>query len=505
MATKTTTMTETVGTTADRGMARSATLTETAPRSPHPSRWAGWTALVALVCFSACEPLPELPGLPGVTDEGRAWFWRDVLAAPLPGESAPDAALLALSGPAERIDALAELVIKADPAALTTCLALLKDPNVGVACAAAEALAQLGDRAAIPRLLKGIGPYPVDYDTSIHLRMAEAATLATLGNPAGIPLILDLLAEGTPAQIDRDLIAWAPTRQLVFLRELALPGLVAMAGTDFGYIPNGSVPGRQAAVLKARAWWEQHKGRLWASAPLDEERLETRARLLVHHLGAYQLRQIDGARFALAHMGPPVLSHLQEGLQSEDTYIRVHVLEVMEQLCELSEPKIRSRIAIVAAGPLLDDPDLQVAAQAASVCAAASIIDPLVAAAGRRTEASIQLALVDALGRLGLPLAHKVLLESFGDGSGELTPARPTDFKVAYEAALLATDPQRSPEGLLSMLSSPDPDIVYPALERLILYTGSDHGLDPTRPAPERTQALASARKALTRERPEQG
>lgn len=501
----TTTMTKTADRTADTGVARSTPPTEAAPRSPQPWIRAGWTALAVVVCFSACEPLPELPGLPGVTDEGRAWFWRDVLAAPLPGESAPDASLLALPAPADRIDALAELVTRRDPAALTTCLALLKDDNVGVACAAAEALAQLGDRAAIPRLLKGIGPYPVDYDASIHVRMAEAATLAALGNPAGIPLILDLLAEGTPAQVDRNLIAWEPTGQLVFLRELALPGLVAMAGTDFGYIPNGSVPGRQAAVLSARAWWEQHKGRLWAGAPLDDDRLETRARLLVHHLGAYQLRQIDGARFALAHLGPPVLGHLQEGLQNEDTYIRVHVLEVMEQLCELSEPKIRSRLAIVAAGPLLDDPDLQVAAQAASVCAAAGIIDPLVAAATRRTEASIQLALVDALGRLGLPLAHDVLLESFGDGSGELTPARPTDFRVAYEAALLATDPQRSPEGLLSMLSSPDPDIVYPALERLILYTGSDHGLDPTQPTAERANALASARKALAKARPKQG
>jgi HEAT repeat protein len=439
-----------------------------------------------------------VPPLPGVTDEGRAWFWRDVLAAPLPGETSPDRAALTLSSAAERVDALAELVMRDDPAALTTCLAALRDDNVGVACAAAEGLARLGDQAAIPRLLKGLGPHPVDYDASIHVRIAEAAALCALGNPAGIPLILTLLEEDTNSQVSRADLPWEPTQQLVFLRELALPGLLAMAGTDFGYEPNASVPARGAAARRARDWWEAQRERLWANAPLDQAGVVTRARLLVHHLGAYQLRQIDGARFALTHMGPAVLTHLQEGLQSKDTYVRLHVLEVMERLCPLSEPKIRSRLAVVAAIPLLEDVDPRVAAQAAAVCAAARIIDPLVAAVSRRTHPAIQLALVDALGRSGLPLAHDILQETFAPGQSATGPPRGADFDVAVEAALLGTDTTRAPTAFLEMLASEDPDVAYPALERLILYTGSDHGLDPASPPADRAVALDSALRALS-------
>ncbi|MFT7465318.1 MAG: HEAT repeat protein, partial [Pseudohongiellaceae bacterium] len=387
-----------------------------APALPFSLRAA--TSLWLLACLCACEQRAELPGLPGVTDESLVWFWRDVLAAPLPNESVPDSATLALSSPAARIDALAELVSQQHPSTLATAMALLRDENTGVACAAAEALGQLGNPGAIPRLLKGIGPYPVDFEPSIHVRAAEAAALAALGNPAGIPLILDLLAEDTDSEIDRSQLAWTETSRMVFVRELALPGLLALSGSDFGYIPNGTFAEREAAVFKARAWWDQHRGRLWAKAPLDGAAIVTRARLLVRHLDAYQLRQVDGARFALAHMGPPVLSHLQEGLQNENTYVRLHVLEVMERLCDLAEPKIRSRLAIVAAGPLLDDADLRVAAQAASVCAAAGMIDPLVAAMTRRQEPIVQLALVDALGRSGQSLAHKVLLDTFGAATG---------------------------------------------------------------------------------------
>lgn len=457
-----------------------------------------WAALALLLSTPGCAPAAELPPLPGVTDESRAWFWRDVLAAPLPGETDPDRAALALHSPAERVDALAELVMRDDPAALSTCLAALRDESVGVACAAAEGLAQLGNQAAIPRLLKGLGPYPVDFDRSIHVRAAEAAALCALGNPAGVPLILTLLEEDTGSEAPRADLPWEPTQQLVFLRELALPGLVALAGTDFGYEPNGSVPARGTAARKARNWWEQHRERLWAAAPLDDPGAVTRARLLVHHLGAYQLRQIDGARFALTHLGPAVLGHLQEGLQSEDTYVRLHVLEVMEQLCAFSEPKIRSRLAVVAAVPLLEDADPRVAAQAASVCAAARMIDPLVAAVGRRSHPAIQLALVDALGRSGLPLAHEILKQTYEQEPVDGQFSRGEDFEVAVEAALLGTDPARAPSAFLAMLSSENPDVVYPALERLILYTGSDHGLDPANPPAERTAALDSALRAFS-------
>ncbi|MFT7464378.1 MAG: hypothetical protein ACI9EF_002734, partial [Pseudohongiellaceae bacterium] len=82
--------------------------------------------------------------------------------------------------------------------------------------------------------------------------------------------------------------------------------------------------------------------------------------------------------------------------------------------------------------------------------------------------------------------------------TGPAVTERRADFRVAYEAALVATDAERSPEALVTMLGSEDPDIVYPALERLILYTGSDHGLDPSSSPADRSEAIRSAQKALS-------
>lgn len=467
-------------------------------RGRRPSR--GWPTLLTLLLALACgdDPVP-LPSLPD-SGEGRQWFWRDVLSEPLGDEAPPRTDLLALESPDARVAALAELVERDDPAALTTLMTALRDPVTGVALAAAQGLGELGDPAAIPRLLKGLGPYPIEYDTSIHLRAAEAAALARLGSPAGVPLALMLLEEDTADQAPRVDLPWEPTSQLVFLRELALPVFEVLAGTDFGYEPNGSVPARQAAARKARAWWDQRRLRLWSRSPAEGPGLTARLRLMVAHLGAYQLRQIDGARFTLAHVGPAVLTHLREGLSSEDVYVRVHVLEVMRDLAPLTDTKGHARLAVVAAGPLLEDPELLVATTAASVCAAAAIPDPLVAALDRRTEPEVRLAVVDALGATRTAVAGQVLERFVADQAG-LVAAAP-DLAVAVEAALLACDLERPTQAFLDLLAHPDPDLAYPAWERLVALTGSDHGLDPLAPPDQRRQAVDAARRALASRAP---
>lgn len=442
--------------------------------------------LLATVVGSCGEEAPPLPTLEG------QWFWRDVLAEPLGDEAAPRLELLATETPAEAVAALADLLLADDPATLTTAMAALRDEREGVAIAAAEVLGRLGDRAAIPRLLKGLGPYPVDYDASIAVRAAQASALARLGNPAGIPLLLSLLAEDTAHERPRGQLQFTRSTRMVLLRELSLPGLEALAGEDFGYEPNGSVPRREQALAAMQSWWDTQRETLWAAAPVDGAGLRLRARLLVANLDSYQLRQIDGSRYTLEHLGPGVLPHLEEGLAAPDDYQRLHVLEVMERLADQVDRKTRGRIAVIAAVPLLEDPSSAVAAQAARTCGAVGVADPLVEALDRRRESDVRLAMVDALGASGRRDAL-ASLEAWLAGRDALGP----DLRAAVAAARLRLSDDGDPGALLELLGSDDPDQAYPAIERLVQLTGSDHGLDPLADAETRASSLAAAERAL--------
>ncbi len=459
------------------------------------ARSISWVLGLSLLS-GACSPeQPDLPDLPGVAARDEVWFWRDVLAAPLPGEPAPRQDVLAMTPPASLLEALSELSDANDTAVLTTLMAALRHEQEGVACAAARELGTRGERAAIPRLLKSLGPHPVDYDVPITVRAAAASALARLGNPAGVPLILMMLAEGTDHEASRTRLPWTPTTRMAFVQELALEGLQALAGQTFGFDPDGSIPDREAASARAQAWWEQNRLRLWAtSGPLEEPGLVTRTRLLVAHLQTYQLRQIDGAVYTLVQLGPDVLPFLREGMESTDDYIRLHVLDVMRKLAANVDRKECSRLAVIAAGPLLSDPSPALAARAAGVCGAARVADPLINALEIRSEPEVRLAVLNALGATGLDAARDTALEWEARAGASQAPP---DQQVALEASLLLLDDSRPPDRLMEWLALDDPAWVYPAIERLIALTGSDHGLDAKQPSTDRGPALQRARAAL--------
>jgi hypothetical protein len=459
------------------------------------------TLLLAAVC--ACGEAAEAPGgllpsvvppLPGVPEGSREWSWREVIGRPLPGEPAPRADVLALQPPSARMDALAALVAAKDPAAPATLLAALDDSQIAVAAEAARLLGESGCLAALPRLLLGLGPYPVDYDVEPAVRCADSAALARLGSPAGIPFILTVLAELTPLQLSDTALPFPRTERVVYLQELALPGLVALAGSDFGYVPGAPVPDRERALRAAQAWWDENRVALWSAAPADDPAIAARVRLVLAHLSAYQLRQVDGARFVLANLGPNVLPLLAESLSSPDTYVRVHVLEVMERIAPNCDSKARVRLANLAATPLLQDTTVAVACQAAAACGAAGVADQLLVALEQRREPAVTVAVLDALGRTGLPAARDALAAfAAGPRAAQLSP----DGRVALEAARLAADPTRDPSDFLAVLDSPDTELAFAALQRLMTLTGDDYGLDPTQPPELRATALAAARAGL--------
>jgi len=458
-------------------------------------------ALALLAALGGCgeeKPVAPTDTLPGIAPGQRDWSWRDVLAASLPGESAAAAEALSLPQARERVDALDALASAHDPRTVATAMAALRDGTIGVAAAAADTLGRLGARSAIPRLLNGIGPYPVDYDVPIAVRAAEASALAQLHNPAGVPLLLAVLAEGTSLQLDNTALPWVRTEQNAFMQELAVPGLRTLAGTDFGFHPMASVPQREEAVRQATAWWNAKKLELWAAAPVDDPALVARARLLVAHLGAYQLRQIDAARFVLANLGPGAIAFLQEGLASTDDYLRVHSLEVLERVVESCDSKQRARIATLATAPLLDDPVAAVAAQAARTVGATGTADALVVGLARRREPEVVVAILDALGRSKRPEGVAAINDFAAALAAQPPPGGvPGDVTVAIESALLALDCQRAPDTFLTYLSSDDHELSFAALERLITLAGSNCGFDPSAPADQRTSALAAAREAL--------
>jgi len=450
--------------------------------------------LVVLLLVAACSREPEpLPPLPGVSPGEREWFWRNVLAAPLPGEAGPDRQLLALEPPAALLAELMALSDSHAPAAFTTLMTALRHPQEGVACAAARELGLRGERAAIPRLIKSIGPYPVDYDVPITVRAASASALARLGNPAGVPLILAILDEGTARERPRVELPWEPTTRMVFVQELALVGLRALAGSDFGFEPNASIPAREDAAARAAAWWAERAERLWmAAGDIEEPGFALRVRLLVAQLNAFQLRQKDGALFTLAHLGPGVIPFLTEGLASSDDYVRLHVLDVMRQLAARVDRQVCAQLAVLASRPLLEDASAAVAARAAAVCGAAGVADPLIVATSRRNEPEVRLALIDALGATGLPAARDQLAQ-WPEAETRNSP----DLAVALVAARWRADPDAAPDALLALLASADAGLAYPALERLVALVGSDCGVDPAQPPEARREAIDKARLAL--------
>ena len=219
-------------------------------------------------------------------------------------------------------------------------------------------------------------------------------------------------------------------------------------------------------------------------------------RRLVANLGAYQLRQIDGARFTLDHLGPGVLPFLVDGLASADGYVRVHSLEVLERLCDKVDEKTLGRIAIIASTPLMEDTDTAVAAQAARVCGAARVVDPLVVALEGRRESAVLVAIVDAIGAAGRP-AGLAALDAWRP-PGDIVSDQP-DLRAAIEGARLRLDERADPQGLLALLADADAAVAFAALDRLVALTGDDFGLDPTSPPSSRAEGLAAAAAALDR------
>ncbi|MCI0343138.1 MAG: HEAT repeat domain-containing protein [Planctomycetales bacterium] len=175
------------------------------------------------------------------------------------------AAALSGKGPALRRAVAAQILgemreRRAIPVLEDRVLDLSEDPRVVEACA--EALAAIGERAALPALTAALYELRPDTVENQGVRVALAAAEAALGSRDGVGELVSILLEFR---------AGSPNRPKVFTCERASRALVAAAGP-----PTGSGQGRDVGradpfshpqILEAAgkswgAWWDENR-RTW--------------------------------------------------------------------------------------------------------------------------------------------------------------------------------------------------------------------------------------------------
>ncbi|HKE02085.1 MAG TPA: HEAT repeat domain-containing protein [Planctomycetota bacterium] len=153
---------------------------------------------------------------------------------------------LAMENPLDRTssaDALGRIGAKG---AITKIRPLVDDLDFDVAAAAARALARLDDRESLPALKRTLARVRPTVETARDVAWAVCA----LGDPAGIPVLLDGLAYAD------DLV-----------RESCFESYLDVTGRPFGYTPLSPFVERSAALAQLRAAWAAAPEGEWLRRP----------------------------------------------------------------------------------------------------------------------------------------------------------------------------------------------------------------------------------------------
>ena len=463
-------------------------------------------ALFAAVFLAGCgvEDAPKSDAAPRET--GAEWFWRDRLARrpePLPPPSlSPDIAgridslfrdleglsphtladriaELAALGPAagaigDRIDspernarylAAAALGRVGGLHAQEPLLRALRDDWSAVAVIAADGLGSIGEPWVMPRLIKAVGPYPVDFNPHLMVRVKAARALLNLGNLGTVPFLIKILKENTPAE--DPVREWDKTYRMAWEKEEALEALAGLAGDAFGFNVDAPRPRQAESALRFEQWWLKNRIRLWEQAPsLDDPLLEREIRDITAGLDTFQMRIKDGAHFMLRMLGPPVFPFLAEALEDDRFYVRFHTLEIIGELAPLAGSRAEEWAREVHRS--LKDPAPAVRVQACRALGflgrTASVVhleellsDP---------DGDVRLKAVEALGRIGGNEGERCL-EDLMAGTA------PGQLRVEILAALVRTSGRWTEEFLGELLSD---DLARQewGLQKVIDLTGDD-------------------------------
>ena len=371
-------------------------------------------------------------------------------------------------------------------------LQALRDEWDAPAVLAAASLPRFGEPWIIPRLIKAVGPYPVDYNPHLMVRVMAAKGLVRMGTYSGIPFLIKVLKDNTPAaDPERE---WDPDPRLSWEKEEALALLTELAGTDFGYHVDAPLARQAEAARAFDAWWKAHRLGFWGKAPpIQDPLLASRVREIVEGLASFQARNADGARYCLFMLGPPVFPFLAEAVRSGGFYQRFHGLGIIARLAPLAgeaAPRWTGEIL-----PALGDRSAAVRAKAAEALGRlrARTAIPAMEKALSDTDPDVRLAAVQALGRMGGPAALR-LVEKLLDRAGD------PQLRVEGEAALARLAPDRT-EPLRRELLSPDRSVQEWAVQKLIDLYGTDFSFPAGAKPEERARAVQRIRAALAEKR----
>ncbi len=154
---------------------------------------------------------------------------------------------LASAEPLDRRSVAEALGTLRDAQAAAGLARLLADADPDVVSAAAQALARIDDRTAVPVLREALA-----CAQSFELRRDLAGALCELGEPAGVQVLID----GLDVRDDA-------------LRESCFERLFAVTGLFCGYDPDAPRPARLEALARLQAFWTAKGGARWLRRPAE--------------------------------------------------------------------------------------------------------------------------------------------------------------------------------------------------------------------------------------------
>lgn len=511
---------------------------------------AGMWFILLLLCVTfiipACgkdQPPSKIPETDqGFSDEDyrkteNEWFWRDRLSIrpePLPSLDVP----LEIRGKVERIlarlreqpladsESAVEELTAVGPSVVDLLAPHIKDEDRTVRLTVVSALGRLGgsrsleplcgalygswDAASvmasfaleewaepwiIPRLIKAIGPYPVDFNPHLMVRVKAACVLLKLGNYSGIPFLIKILKGNTPAQDpDED---WIPTTRLAWEKEEAFKALQAFTGEDFDFSVDATLARQARSAQGFEAWWLARRIEYWSRAPKIEDKLLcAKVNDLIKGLASYQARNADGARYCLKLLGPPVFPFLMEAARKGDFYAKFHSLDLIADLSHLA-PDRRAEWALEVADALKDDaPAVRMKAAKALGLLGQEISLPLLEGALNDEDGDVRLTAAGAMGFIGGARACRIL-------EGVLRKDIPAIMAVEVKAALARISPDYI-DLFCGELLHEDSQRQEWASQKLIDLTGEDFGFVVGVASEERSLVVERIRDSMAkRPRPE--
>gem|GEM_PF-7040234 len=478
----------------------------------------GWTVSLGalgllaalLVVAAACDrddPSPSAPASAGLKEP--EWFWRDRLGVrpqPLPALQRAATAGKALAAlfqgdlaglaPAVRSERIASVTAHGESAIPFLCdrlgssrpreermlavaalgriggphiqaplLGMLRDEWPAVAILAADILCEVGEPWIIPRLIKAIGPYPVDYNPHLMVRVKAARALLELGNYSGIPFLIKILEENTSSE--RLPRAWDETTRMAWFKEDALETLSGLTGSSYGFLIDAPRQHQAAAAERFSQWWKDNCIALWRAAPfLDDPLLVAEIEEVITGLASFQIRNKDGSNYILRMLGPPVFPFLADALRSPEFFVRFHTLQIVGELAPLAGDA--AELWVQAVTSCLKDRAPVIRAQTChalgslrhreSLSSLERLLDD--------PDGDVRLKAADAIGRIGGRIAESTL-------TSRIERLEPGQLRSEVAAALVRISVSHV-EILLDELRSEDLGRQDWALQKVIDLTGDD-------------------------------